>query len=132
MSALFMATGTCRLGQTTRDGDGNIIKQTPPSFEPDQNGGSVIVGRIKFTDDGMEQDGPADVFGDWDAAGYLRQALEIIKPSRRHNIPNFEGIIKTMAIKRHDNECPFLEHCESVFCQDCIVSQWIEDTEETK
>lgn len=132
MSALFMATATVRLGQTTRDKDGNVIKHTPPACEFDPKGGSVVVGKLKITDDGMEPDGPADVFGDWDAAGYLRQALEIIKPSRRHNIPNFEGIVKDMVAKSYDKDCPFLEHCGSVFCRDCVVTQWIEETEEAE
>lgn len=127
MSALFMAVGICRMGQTTRDGEGNIIKQTPPSFEPDPKGGSVIIGRIKFNDDGIERDGPADVFGDWDAAGYLAQVMEILQPSRRPNIPDFKSIIKSMVKEDFDADCPFPEHCNSANCRDCIVTQWIEE-----
>ena len=127
MSALFMAVGTCTLGQREVDKDGNVIKETRAKFEPDPKGGCVIVGRIKFTGDGMEQDGTADVFGDWDAAGYLRKALEIIKPSRRHNIPDFEGIVKAMVAGRFEKDCPFFEQCSSAYCRDCVVNQWIEE-----
>jgi len=127
MSALFMAVGTCTLGQREVDKDGNVVKETQAKFEPDPKGGCVIVGRIKFTDDGMEQDGPADVFGDWDAGGYLRKALEVIKPSRRHNLPDFERIVKGMVAESSDKDCPFFEHCSSMFCRDCVVNQWIEE-----
>lgn len=127
MSALFMATATVRLGRTTRDKDGNVIKHDPPACEFDPEGGSIVVGKLKITDDGMEPDGPADVFGDWDAGGYLRKALEVIKPSRRHNLPDFEGIVKGMVAESSDKDCPFFEHCSSVFCRDCVVNQWIEE-----
>lgn len=130
MGALFLATGTCTLGRTTSDSDGNIIKQIPPSFEPGPEGGSVIIGKIRFTDDGMVQDGSADIYGDWDAAGYLRRTLELVQPNRPHNIPDFESIVKSMASRSFDNDCPFLDHCESFSCRSCIVNQWVEESEE--
>ena len=123
MSALFIATATVKMGQTTTDKDGNVVKHTKPSCEFDPDGGSVIVGKLKITDDTMEPDGPVDVFGDWDAAGYLRQALEIIKPKRRHNVPDFEGIIKGMVAKSFDKDCPFIDHCKTMYCRDCIVNE---------
>ena len=127
MSALFMAVGTCRMGHTTRDGAGNVVEHTDPSFTPDPNGGSVVVGKLKITDDGMEPDGPVDVFGDWDAAAYLRRALEIIEPKRRHNIPDFEGIIKDMVAQSFDKDCPFIERCKTMYCRDCIVNEWTKE-----
>ena len=130
MSALFMAVGTCTLGQTEVDKDGNVVKETKAKFELDPKGGCVIVGRIKFTDDGMEQDGPADVFGDWDAAAYLAHALKELNPSRKVNIPDFRKIVKSMAAHSFDGDCPFIEECDSCVCRDCIVNQWTEEGEE--
>ena len=127
MSALFIATATVRLGQTTTDKDGNVIKHTKPSCEFDPAGGSVIVGKLKITDDSMEPDGPVDVFGDWDAAAYLRRALEIIEPKRRHNIPDFEGIIKDVVAQSIDKDCPFIERCKTMYCRDCIVNEWTKE-----
>ena len=127
MSALFIATATVRLGQTTTDKDGNVIKHTKPSCEFVPAGGSVIVGKLKITDDSMEPDGPVDVFGDWDAAAYLRRALEIIEPKRRHNIPDFEGIIKDMVAQSFDKDCPFIERCKTMYCRDCIVNEWTKE-----
>lgn len=130
MSALFMAVGTCRMGHTTRDGAGNVVEHTDPSFTPDPNGGSVIVGRIKFTDDAMEQDGPAEIFGDWDAAGYLGHVMEVLQPTRRPNIPDIKAIVLDMVKGHFDTDCPFMDHCQSVNCRDCIITQWIEEMKE--
>ncbi len=130
MSALFIATATVRLGQTTTDKDGNAIKHTQPSCEFDPAGGSVIVGKLKITDDSMEPDGPVDVFGDWDAAGYLAHVLAELKLTRKVNIPDLRGIVRGMVGGRFDKDCPFREHCDSVVCRDCIVNQWIEEEAE--
>lgn len=127
MSALFIATATVKMGQTTTDKDGNVIKSTPPSCEFDPAGGSVIVGKLKITDDTMEPDGPVDVFGDWDAAGYLAHVLAELKPTRKVNIPDFREIVKGMVGDQFDKDCPFGEHCNAVLCRDCIVTQWIEE-----
>jgi len=129
MRALFMTRGTCTMGQTTRDKDGNIIKQIPAKCEADPDGSCVIVGRIKFTDNGIEQDGSAEVFGDWDAAGYLAYALELLNPHRRINIPPFESIVKAMVAEScFERTCPFENYSTEIYCKDCIVDHWIEET----
>ena len=130
MSALFISTATVMMGQTTTDKDGNIIKHTPPSCEFGPDGGSVVVGKLKITYNSMEPDGPVDVFGDWDAAGYLARVLEELKPARKVNVPDFRGIVQGMAGDSFDKDCPFMEHCDSIMCPDCIVTQWIEEAEE--
>lgn len=128
MGAIFIATATVRMGQTTRDGEGNIVKHIPPSCEYDPEGSSVIVGPIRVTDDGIEQAGPAEVFGNWDAAGYLAHIMEALKPSRPVNIPDFRKITQSMAPKGvWRGECPFLDHCDSTQCRDCIVMKWVEE-----
>ncbi len=127
MRALIMAAGTCRMGQTTRDKDGNIIKHTPASFTPGE-GGCIIVGKAKIDGDKIEADGPADVFGDWDAAGYITRALEILEPARKINIPDLRKIVRDAAQNGDDG---FLcEHCGDVNCRDCIITQWREEFEE--
>lgn len=103
MSTIFMAVGTCRMGQTMRDKDGNVIKHTPASFEPDPEGGSIVIGKAKITDDGIETEGPADVFGDWDAAGYLSRVLEILKPRRKVNVPDLRETVRAATAARDDD-----------------------------
>lgn len=127
MGALFIATATVKMGQTTKDKDGNTIKHTPPSCEVGPDGCSVIVGKLKITDDTMEPDGPVEVFGDWDAANYLAHVLEELKPNRKVNIPDFHGIVRDMVGKSFDKFCPFFDSCGDLLCHDCIVDQWIEE-----
>ena len=43
MSMIFLAKGTCTLGRTTRDKDGNIIESAPARFIWDKKGGSIAV-----------------------------------------------------------------------------------------
>lgn len=130
MGALFMATGTFKFGHTTRDKDGNVVESNAPSFTPDPDGGSVIIGKIKFTDDAMEQDGPAELYGDWDAAGYLAYAMKIMQPTRKTNIPDIKAIVLSMVKDEFSSDCPFMDHCQSVNCFDCIITQWIDEMQE--
>ncbi len=127
MSALFMAVGTCKLGQTKVDQEGNTVEHTQASFEPDPAGGCVVVGKLDLSGDDMKLDGPADIYGDYDAAGYLGRALEILSPGRKPNIPDFRKIIKGLAADSIYGDCPFIDHCEFEVCQNCIVSQWLEE-----
>lgn len=135
MKALFMAVGTCRLGRTTRDKDGNIVSQTTASFEPGPEGGSIAVGRLKFIGEGceMEQDGPADIFADWDAGAYLARALEILQPGREVNVPDFRAVIKAAA--EDDNPEFFCEYCRQAGfrdCRYCVVKEIMEELEEAE
>ena len=73
----------------------------------------------------MEQDGPAEVFGDWQAAEYLARVLEMIHPSRQINVPNLEAMIR-QATKDGFNIC---DYCPDFNCRDCIVNEWKGDPE---
>ena len=120
---IFLVKGNCTLGRKMRDQDGNISKEIPATFTSDQEGGSVAVGILD--DDTMEQIGNAEIYGDFDPAGYLARALELLNPRRRGNIPDFELICKDMFKDQGRNRCS----C-TISCQDCIVGQWIEETKD--
>lgn len=126
MSMIFLAKGTCSLGRTTRDKDGNILKSTPAQFTFDSAGGCVAVGLLD-TKTMTPIEPITAVFGDWDAAGYLGMALHILKPDRPVNVPDFKAIAQ--AAYRKNGECLFCEYCQSINCGDCIVKEWEGDLE---
>lgn len=128
---IFLVKGTCTLGAKFRGKDGSTVKEIPATFTSDPNGGSVAVGIMD--DDTMEQIGNAEIYGDFDPAGYLARALELLNPRRRGNIPDFELICKDMFKDQGRNRCMFEEYCDcscTRSCQDCIVGQWIEETKD--
>ena len=123
---IFIAKGVYRLGRVEKDKDGNVIEEIPPCFEEKPNGSSVVVGIINS--ETKEQEGDADIFGDWDAAQYLTKVLQLIAPTRSVNIPNFKEIVRNAY-----NEGTYIcEHCprDFTFCRDCIVEEWKNETEE--
>jgi len=114
---IFLATGNCYLGRTDRDKNGKIIKEIPPHFEFDDNGSSVIIG--KLNPDTMEQIGDADIFGDFNVAGYLKKALKLLNPQRDIDIPNFKKIIRSLSYDYID----ICDNCFEMHCDNCIVSE---------
>ena len=126
MSIVYLMKGTAHLGRTTRDKDGNIIEHTPAQFTTDNAGGSVAVGLLN--PETLIPAGPASgIYGDWDAAGYLAAALELLKPGRKINIPDFKAIIQ--AAYREDGNDLVCDYCQSPNCCDCIVKEWKEELE---
>lgn len=126
MSIVFLAKGTCTLGRTQTDKEGNVVKHTPAQFEMDNAGGSVAVGLLD--PETMQPVGPVEgIFGDWDAAEYLAKALELLKPTRKVNIPDFKYIIQSLI--RHDS-VDICDHCHAFYkCSDCIVKEWKDEME---
>ena len=124
---VFLVKGHAILGQTTRDRIGNVVKHTEPHFDFDDDGGSVAVGLIDAETMEIKTDPLPQFFGDYDPAGYLSEALKLIKPKRRGNIPDFKAIVKESIKNQSDTSCPFLENCHDMFCKDCIVKEWIEE-----
>lgn len=118
MSMIFLATGNCYLGRKDIDKDGKIIKEIPPHFENDDNGSCVVIG--KLNPDTMEQIGDADIFGDFNASGYLNKTLKLLNPQRDIDIPNFKAIVRSML---HDN-IDVCDNCFEMNCKNCIVSEW--------
>lgn len=124
MSMIFLATGNCYLGRTDRNAKGKIIKEIPPRFENDDNGSCVVIG--KLNPDIMEQIGDADIFGDFNASGYLNKALKLLNPQRDIDIPNFKAIVCSLL---HDN-IDICDNCFEMNCKNCIVSEWKREAEE--
>lgn len=125
---IFMAKGTYRLGRTKKNSKGKTVLITPAQFTVDPDGGSVAVGMLD--DDTGEQIGQAEVFGDFDPAGYLAYALQLLAPRRAGNLPDFESIVKQMYEDRGNENCPLEYYCERGRCEDCIVHRWMEEVDE--
>lgn len=126
MSMIFLATGTVTLGMTKRDKDGNVASSTSARFTWDDNGGSIAIGEMDPKTKEINEES-VSIFGDWDAAGYLAEALELIKPRRQTNIPDFKSIIqKAYTEDGNDLVC---DYCQSCNCRDCIVKEWKEEVE---
>lgn len=124
MSVIFIATGTATMGMTKTDKDGNVVSRTPAQFTIDDTGGSVAIGELD--PETMKPKEPVTgIYGDWDAAGYLAKALELLKPRRLVNIPDFKAIILA-AEKDGTDVC---DYCQSCNCSDCIVKEWKEEEE---
>lgn|GEM_PF-436155 len=123
---IFIEKGDFYLGHRIKDGNGNIIQQNGPEFEPDDNGSSVIVG--KLDSETRKQVGEADIFGDFNAAGYLKKVLELLTPGRTINIPNF----KELFVSASKDNVDMCDYCEGLHCDNCIVSEWKESLEVMK
>ena len=126
MSVIFLAKGTCTLGINRTDKDGNVVEHTPAQFTIDDAGGSVAVGLLD--PETMQPVGPVEgIFGDWNAAGYLEYALELLKPGRKVNIPDFKYIIQSLMRDGVD----ICDNCYNFYkCSDCIVKEWMEELDE--
>lgn len=123
MNMIFLAKGTCTMGMTKRDEDGNITESTQARFEFAPDGPSVAVGEMNSETYEVNSDSVA-VFGDWDAAGYLTEVLQLLKPCRSLNIPDFKFLIQEAI--RKDN-IDFCDYCQNPNCRDCIVKEWKEE-----
>lgn len=124
---IFLAKGTCTMGMTKKDKDGNIVESTNAQFTADDNGATVVVG--KLDPETMKPVEPVDsVYGDWDAAGYLAKALELLKPSRKVNIPDLKSMVQRLwSVDRID----LCDYCRDFHvCRDCIVNEWKEEQED--
>ena len=120
MGIISIGVGTCTLGRRQLDKDGNVVKETPAKWEADPEGSSVV----PLNPETMEQDGPVEVFGDWQAGQYLAKVVELIHPNRQINVPDLEAMIRRAAMDGLDL-CDYCEDC--YMCRDCIVKEWKED-----
>ena len=126
MSLIFLATGHTTLGMNKRDKDGNITETVPARFEFAPDGPCVAVGELDPETMNPKED--TSIFGDWDAAGYLEEAIVRLKPYRRVNIPDFKAIIqKAYTEDGNDLVC---DYCKGINCTNCIVREWKEEAEE--
>lgn len=122
MGIISIGVGNCTLGRRQLDKDGNVVKETPAKWEADQEGSSVAI--VPLNPETMEQDGPVEVFGDWQAGQYLARVVELIHPNRQINVPDLEAMIRRAAMDGLDL-CDYCEDC--YMCRDCIVKEWKED-----
>lgn len=122
MGIISIGVGTCTLGRRQVDRDGNVASETPARWEADPAGGSVAI--VSLNPETMEQDGPVEVFGDWQAGQYLARVVELIHPNRQINVPDLEAMIRRAAMDGLDL-CDYCEDC--YMCRDCIVKEWKED-----
>lgn len=123
MSMIFLATGNCTLGFTHTDQDGNITESKPAQFEFADDGSCVAIGYLN-PETGEPLGELAGLFADWDAGGYLAKVLELLKPARPVNIPDFPAIIKEAMEYDSDVLC---RYCPSIDCRECVVAEWKED-----
>lgn len=122
MSLFIIGRGKFSLGCTERDAAGNIVQKSAAKWEPSPGGGSVAI--CKVDPDTMKPAAAAEVFGDWDAAGYLSRVLALLGPGRPTNIPDMAIIIRG-AIREGFDPC---DHCCGIgLCRDCIMTEWKEE-----
>ena len=124
MGLIGIGVGTTHLARRQVDADGNIKSETSAKWEPDPEGGSVAVWPLN--PETMEPDSPAEIFGDWDAAGYLAKVVELIRPNRQINIPDLEALIRAA----HKDGFDLCDYCPDCNCRDCIVNEWKGDPDD--
>lgn len=124
---IFLVTGTATMGETRRDKDGNVVSVKPAQFTINDAGSCVAIGELD--PETMKPLEPVTgIYGDWDAAGYLAKALELLKPSRTINIPDLQSMILA-AIKDGTDFCSYCER-QGYYCRDCIIREWEEEARE--
>ena len=92
MGGIGSGVGTAKMGRICKDKAGNVTEQSTARWDADPTGGSVAI--WPMDPEKMEPSGPAEVYGDWDAAAYLRRVVELIHPNRQINIPDLEAMIR--------------------------------------
>lgn len=124
MGVIGIGVGTAKMGRICKDKAGNVTEQSTARWDADPTGGSVAI--WPMDPEKMEPSGPAEVYGDWDAAAYLRRVVELIHPNRQINIPDLEAMIRAAA-KAGEDICTY---CPDYNCRDCIVNEWKEDPDD--
>ncbi len=120
MEMVFLAKGHAKLGVNKIDKDGNITEAQPATFTVAADGPCVVVGTLDS--ETMKQRGDISIYGDWDAAGYLKEALELLAPNRQHNIPNIEQIVKALTADGID----VCDYCQDGKCYECALRDFKE------
>lgn len=116
----MIGLGETRSGAIRRDKNGNEVK-TPARWAPNPEGGSVCICRLN--PETMEPEGDVEIYGDWDAAAYLKRVLELLEPTRQSNLPELKSMIR-VANKDGCNICEYCYERGGRRCQDCIVQEW--------
>lgn len=123
--AVVLIRGTYTMGMIERHNDGTA-ESNPPNFRIHDGGGSVAVGVVNLAT--MDQAKPLDLFGDFDAAGFLGKAYQELyglASLRKPNIPDLKAVFTSVG-KNSRSDCPLMDWCNKR-CQDCIFHQWMEE-----
>lgn len=118
MSIICIAKGTATMGHTTIGRGGEVTSREPARWEPDPAGGCIALWTMN--PETMEQETPARIYGDWQAAEYLGDVLAELKPHRKVNLPDFPEIVRAAM----DDGVDLCEYCQSFGCNECIVNEW--------
>ena len=124
MGLIGIGVGTAHMGSMKTGPHGEVLSVTPARWETDPAGGCVAIWPLN--PETMKPDGPAEIFGDWDAAGYLARALELLKPTRQINVPDLEAMIRAA----HKDGFDVCNYCPDFRCNDCIVNRWKGDPDD--
>lgn len=124
MGVIGIGVGDATLGHREIGTDGQVIRETPAKWEVNPAGGCVAI--WPMNPETMEQDGAAEIFGDWDAAHYLARVVELIHPNRQINVPDLEAMIRVAAKNGFD----ICDYCPDCNCRGCIVDEWKGDPDD--
>ncbi len=117
MPSILIEKGNFTMAEVHTNPDGGKETVSAGGWKPDENGGCVIVCAVD-TEDKNKQAGDAAIFGDWQAAEYLGRVLELLKPARAVNVPDFKAIFKAARIDGMD----MCLYCQSLECPDCYMN----------
>lgn len=120
MGVIGIGLGTATMGRRQIDANGKVINETPARWELDPAGGCVAIWPMNL--ETGQPDGAAEIFGDYDAAGYLARVLEHIRPNRPVNLPDLPAIVKAAT----EDDVDLCEYCprRGFNCSDCIMNTW--------
>lgn len=126
-AAVLLLRGTACLGVTRHNSDGTT-EHIPASFTPSDNG--ECIGVCEFDPEKNEPLGQISLFGDYQQAEILEEAIELLGPNiRPGNIPPVREMFRLAG--RRDMECPLLDICEKPSCYNggiaCIFREWMDN-----
>lgn len=125
MPIIVLSRGTTTLGITKRDADGEVREQTNAKFTPADNGSSVAVGIIDPETMQIQEDS-INIYGAYNASGYLDDILKMLSPIRFCDLPDFKNIF----VAAHKAGTDMCEFCQDFRCSDCIVREWKDEADE--
>lgn len=123
MSIVCIGIGDAVMGCRTLGQNGEVLSETKGHWSSNPEGGTVAIWEMDA--ETQKSDGPAEVYGDWDAARYLSRVLELLQPRRRTNVPDLKAMVLA-ALKDGIDLC---DYCQQWWCGccGCIITEWKEE-----